>query len=121
VRPRGLLMAGMAVLVAADILLSREIGLVGLSLGVLLWGAHMGLTQGVLSRMVADVAPPRLVATSFGAFHFVSGIGVLLASLAAGWLWDREGASAAFLAGAGAAAVALAMLSLLPEDERRTA
>jgi MFS family permease len=121
VRPRGLLMAGMAVLVAADILLSREIGLVGLSLGVLLWGAHMGLTQGVLARMVADVAPPRLVATSFGAFHFVSGIGVLLASLAAGWLWDREGASAAFLAGAGAAAVALAMLSLLPEDERRTA
>ena len=117
--PRTILMAGMAVLIAADIILSRDIGVAGLALGVFLWGAHMGLTQGVFARMIADVAPPHLTATSFGAFHFVSGIGTLLASLAAGLLWDREGAGAAFLAGAGAAAVALAMLSLLG-DERRT-
>jgi MFS family permease len=114
--PRTILMAGMAVLIAADVILSRDIGLVGLTLGVLLWGAHMGLMQGVLARMVADVAPRHLTATSFGAFHFVSGIGTLLASLAAGLLWDRQGAEAAFVAGAGAAAVALAMLNLLPEE-----
>ena len=26
-------------------------------LGIMLWGAHMGLTQGLLSAMVADAAP----------------------------------------------------------------
>jgi len=39
-----------------------------------------------------------------------------LASLGAGWLWDRQGASATFLTSAGVAAVALAMLALLPEE-----
>jgi MFS family permease len=119
--PRHILMTGMGVLVVADIILSREIGMVGLIVGILLWGAHMALTQGIFARMIADVAPAHLRATSFGAFHFVSGIGTLLASLAAGLLWDREGASTTFLAGAGAAAVALAMLSLLSEERRATA
>jgi MFS family permease len=113
--PRTILMAGIAVLIAADVILSREIGLAGLALGILLWGAHMALTQGILARMIADVAPEHLRATSFGAFHFVSGVGTLLASVAAGLLWDRDGPEAAFLAAAAVAAVALAMLSLLPE------
>jgi predicted MFS family arabinose efflux permease len=68
--------------------------------------------------MIADSAPERLRATSFGAFWFVSGIGGLFASLGAGWLWDRQGSSATFLTSAAVAAAALAMLSLL-ENERR--
>ena len=74
----------------------------------------MALTRH-FARGCAD-APPELRATSFGAFHFVSGIATLLASLGAGLLWDRHGPDAAFLAGAGIAAVAMAMLSLLPEE-----
>lgn len=113
--PRSILMAGMAVLIAADLLLARNLGLAGLIAGIALWGAHMALTQGIFARMIADVAPRHLVATSFGAFHFVAGIGTLLASLAAGLLWDRHGPEATFLAGAAVAAVALAMLNLLPD------
>ena len=75
----------------------------------------MALTQGIFARMIADLAPEHLRATSFGAFYFVSGIGTLLASVAAGFIWDRDGAAMTFLAGAAAAGVALAMLSLLPE------
>ena len=116
--PRSILMAGMGVLAAANLLLAQDIGLAGLILGILLWGAHMALTQGIFARMIADVAPDHLRATSFGAFYFVSGIGTLLASLAAGYIWDRDGAATTFIAGAGAAAVALAMLSLLPIDRR---
>ena len=108
----------MVVLIAADLILAQPIGLVGLGIGVALWGAHMALTQGIFSRLIADSAPPELRATSFGAFYFVSGIATLLASLGAGLLWDRDGAHATFLAGAGAAAVAMAMLSLLPEDRK---
>jgi MFS family permease len=116
--PRSILMAGMGVLVAANLILAQEIGLAGLVAGILLWGAHMALTQGVFARMIADIAPDHLRATSFGAFYFVSGIGTLLASLAAGFIWDRDGAATTFIAGAGAAAVALAMLSLLQTDRR---
>ena len=116
--PRSILMAGMGVLVAANLILAQDIGLAGLIVGILLWGAHMALTQGVFARMIADIAPDHLRATSFGAFYFVSGIGTLLASLAAGFIWDRDGAATTFIAGAGAASVALAMLSLLQTDRR---
>jgi MFS family permease len=115
--PKAILMAGMAVLIVADLILSQPLGWAGLVLGVGLWGAHMALTQGIFSRMIADSAPAHLRATSFGAFWFVTGIATLLASLGAGMLWDRHGAHATFLAGAGIAAVAMAMLSLLPKEE----
>jgi MFS family permease len=105
----------MAVLVAGDLVLANTGSFTGLVIGVGLWGAHMALTQGIFSRMIADSAPEHLRATSFGAFWFVTGIASLLASLGAGLLWDREGPSATFIASAIVAAVALAMLSLLEE------
>jgi MFS family permease len=115
--PRTILMAGMAVLIAGNLVLANSGSFAGLVLGTALWGAHMALTQGIFSRMIADSAPEGLRATSFGAFWFVTGIASLLASLGAGYLWDRDGASATFITSAIVAAVALAMLSLL-EDER---
>jgi MFS family permease len=116
--PRSILMAGMAVLVAGDLVLARAESFGLVFAGVALWGAHMALTQGIFSRMIADSAPEQLRATSFGAFWFVSGIAGLLASLGAGLLWDREGSAATFATSAGVAAMALAMLSLLPEERR---
>jgi MFS family permease len=111
--PRTILMVGIAMLIAGNLVLAETGSFAGLVVGAVLWGAHMALTQGIFSRMIADSAPGELRATSFGAFYFVSGIGGLLASLGAGWLWDREGASATFVTSAAIAAVALAMLSLL--------
>jgi MFS family permease len=114
--PRSILMAGIAVLIAGDVILAKTENFAGLIVGVGLWGAHMALTQGIFSRMIADSAPDELRATSFGAFWFVSGIAALLASLGAGWLWDRDGSSATFITSAAVAAAALAMLALLEED-----
>jgi MFS family permease len=119
--PRAILMAGIAVLVAGDLVLAKTDSFAGLVLGVALWGAHMALTQGIFSRMVADSAPEELRATSFGAFWFVSGIAALLASLGAGWLWDRDGSSATFFTSAAVAAAALAMLALLEEERAPSA
>ena len=115
--PRSILMIGIAVLIAGDLVLAADLGLAGLTVGVLLWGAHMALTQGIFARMIADSAPEHLRATSFGAFYFVTGMATLLASLAGGVIWDRDGASATFIAGAVVATVAWAMLSLLPRNE----
>jgi MFS family permease len=118
--PRTILIAGMGVLVAGNLVLANAGGFAALTLGVTLWGAHMALTQGIFSRMIADTAPEHLRATSFGAFWFVNGVAALLASLAAGLLWDRDGSSATFIASAGVAAVAMAMLSLLGEPSANT-
>src|SRR4051794_29123332 len=117
--PRAILMAGMALLIAGNLVLAETAGFAGLVIGTILWGAHMALTQGIFARMIADSAPEELRATSFGAFWFVTGIAGLLASLGAGWLWDRQGSSATFLTSAMIAAVTLAMLMLL-ESPRAT-
>ena len=117
-RPRSVLAAGMVVLIVADLVLAFPLGIAGMLAGILLWGAHMALTQGIFARMVAASAPEHLRATSFGAFHFATGIATLLASLGAGLLWDRDRSHATFMASAAIAAVALVMLGLLPDRDR---
>ena len=104
---RGLLVAGLVVLIAADLVLGLTTGITSMLLGVALWGLHMGLTQGILATLVADTAPADLRGTSFGVFNLVSGLALLLSSLIAGLLWDAGGALMTFLAGAGFAGLAL--------------
>lgn len=61
-----------------------------------LYGVYSGLTKGVEKALVADAAPDDLKATMMGMYAMFVAIGLLPASLAAGWLWDRYGASAPF-------------------------
>jgi MFS family permease len=115
VDPRSLLLGGIALLVAADLWLAQAADLWSVAFGIVLWGAHMALTQGIFARMIADAAPDHERATSFGAYFFVSGVATLLASLGAGLIWDRDGAAMTFNIAAGVAALAGAMLWLMPK------
>jgi len=105
-----LLLSGFALLIVADLVLAFAGGLVTLMVGVALWGLHMGLTQGLLSALVADTAPERLRGTAFGVFNLVSGLAMLCASIVAGALWDVVGPDGAFIAGAVFTAIALVAL-----------
>jgi MFS family permease len=107
------LIAGLAVLIVADLVLAAGSGVWGVLAGVALWGLHMGLTQGLLAATVADTVPAELRGTAFGAFNLVSGLALLAASVIAGALWDMVGPQATFLAGAAFAAAAGAGLLLL--------
>jgi MFS family permease len=104
---RNLLAGGLVVLVLADVALAYATGKPMLFVGVLLWGLHMGLTQGLLSAMVAGCAPNRLRGTGFGFFNLVSGIAVLPSSAIAGLLWTQIGPSATFLCGGAFAVLTL--------------
>ena len=106
VRPRALLLIGLAVLIAADVLLALAGSPLLVFAGAALWGLHMAFTQGLLSKLVSDTAPADLRGTGFGIFNLVSGGALLAASVIAGKLWSVVGASATFLAGAVFAAVA---------------
>jgi MFS family permease len=102
---------GLAVLIAADLLLAwSNHGLV-LWAGIALWGLHMAVTQGLLATMVANAAPADLRGTAFGFFNLLSGVALLVASGVAGWLWDRWGASTTFLAGAAFSGSAMLLLT----------
>ena len=116
---RALLFWGLAALIASDLVLGAGAGLAAVFAGAALWGVHMGLTQGLLSKLVADAAPAALRGTAFGVFHLVSGAALLAASVLAGWLWSTLGASSTFYAGA--AFAALALIGLLLATGRRTA
>ena len=105
-----LLVLGLVVLIAADLVLASSSHWGSVLAGVLLWGVHMGITQGLLATMVANTAPADLRGTAYGFFNLVSGIAMLVASVIAGLLWDQLGASFTFYAGALFCVVALAGL-----------
>lgn len=69
-----MLIIGLIVLIAADVVLASDGHWWTVLVGVALWGIHMGITQGLLSTLVASVT--------------------------AGLIWDQFGASYTFVAGA---------------------
>jgi len=97
---RMLLAIGLVVLIAADVVLSFSHSWRTVFVGVALWGLHMGMTQGLLTTMVADTAPSDLRGTAFGFFNLLSGLTMLIASALAGLLWDQLGPSFTFAGGA---------------------
>ncbi|RQS63482.1 MFS transporter [Burkholderia sp. Bp8963] len=111
---RALLAIGMALLIAADLLLGAHADIATVLTGVAVWGLHMGFTQGILAAMVADTAPAEWRGTAFGLFNLASGVAMLLASAIAGWIWQRFGAPAMFYTGAAIVVVPLAMCAFAP-------
>lgn len=108
----GLLIASLFVLVAAYVVLARADTVFAFIAGIVLWGLHMGLSQGLLATLIADTAPKHLKGTAFGVFNLMTGVVVLAGNVAAGWIWDAHGSSATFLTGAGL--TALTMLVAVP-------
>jgi len=108
----GLLAAGLLVLIAADAALAWDGHWSAVWLGVLLWGLHMGMTQGLLAAMIADTAPADLRGTAFGFFNLASGISMLFAGALAGLLWDSFGAAYTFIGGGLFGAAALVAIVL---------
>lgn len=117
---RILLVFGLGVLIAADVMLAMVASPLIVFLGAAFWGLHMAFTQGLLSKLVADTAPSELRGTAFGIFNLATGGALLLASVIAGTLWSVFGAPATFVAGASFAALAATGLLLYRPKARAT-
>jgi MFS family permease len=103
---RTMLAAGLAMLVLADLILANAAAPWQVFGGAALWGLHMGFTQGLFNKLVADSAPADLRGSAFGIFNLTSGMSMLVASVMAGLLWQVIGPQATFFAGAIFAAIA---------------
>lgn len=111
---------GLGVLIGADVALAHSQALITIFLGILLWGLHMGITQGLLATMVADTPPTDLRGTAFGLFNLVCGVAMLIASVLAGFLWDVLGAAWTFYSGAVFSVIALGLLLLAEPPSKAT-
>lgn len=109
----GMLVVSLVFLLAADLVLARAETITPFLFGIVLWGLHMGFSQGILATMIADTAPDHLRGTAFGVFNLVTGVMVVAGNLAAGLLWDYHGPAWTFNAGAIVCAIALVALLLL--------
>jgi MFS family permease len=76
-----------------------------------MYGVYYGLAEGVVRALVVDLVPEDRRGTAFGAYHGVTGITLLPASLIAGWLWQAVNPAAPFYFGA--AMAVLAVIALL--------
>ncbi|WP_395673104.1 MFS transporter [Phenylobacterium sp.] len=114
---RGMLVLSLVMLAGADLILGLSDGIALYLVGVAVWGLHMGFSAGLLTTLIADVAPPHLRGSAFGVFALISGLVAAAGNLVAGLLWDGVGPQATFLAGAAlslACAAALAVWALRP-------
>ena len=113
---RTIALGGLTVLIIADVILALASSAAQVMFGSLFWGLHLALTQGFLSKLVADAAPTELRGTAFGISSLINGAALLGASLIAGVLWEHAGPSATFAYGALIALVAAGgVLALSPK------
>jgi len=78
------------------------------------YGVFEAAFEGQSRAYLARLAKAHLRGTSYGIYHAVLGLSILLASVVAGLLWDRVSHAAPFYYGAGMAGLALVMLLLEP-------
>ena len=116
-----LLLCGLGALFIADLTLAFVPGLGGVFVGVGLWGLYLGLSQGLLSALVADTAPEDLRGTAFGLFNLVTGGALLIASVLAGWLWYAFGPTATFVAGAVFSGLAILIMAIRMKARQKPA
>ena len=80
------------------------------------YGVYYGMVEGAARAFVADLVPAEKRGSAYGLYHGVVAISLLLASLIAGWLWDKVSPAAPFFFGAGLAFLAVIGILTLIKD-----
>jgi len=82
----------------------------------LVYGLYFGMTEGVEKALVADMVPANVRGAAFGWYNLTIGLAAFPASLIFGGLWQKYGATTAFVTGAGLALAAAVGLLLVTSD-----
>lgn len=114
--PMKLLALSMVLLALANLLFAYAANYRILAAGIVLFGMHLGATQGIFSTIISEIAPSEVRATAFGIFNFFSGLALLASGLVAGSLWEYMGAQYCF---GGGVVFALITLCLIPRFKQQ--
>jgi MFS family permease len=109
---RAILVLGAVLLMAGNLVLAWAESSGMLVAGLVLWGLHMGASQGLFSALVADTTPSDLRGTAFGVLQATMAVALFGSALLAGLLWDGPGPAVMWVCGAvlaGAVALLLAV------------
>ncbi len=81
------------------------------------YGLYMAASDGVGKALAVDLIEPNFKASAIGAVGTVTGLAALVASIAAGQIWEHIGPSYAFMYGAFGALAAAVLLLRVSEKE----
>jgi MFS family permease len=85
------------------------------------YGLYQGIFRAVGKALATDFVPEHLRASGVGWYNTTVGLLGLVASIAAGLLWDHVGHGAVFLFGAAFAVVGgVALVAMIPAQQART-
>lgn len=114
---KSIMLNSLLLFLLADVILFYTNNMTGLVLGLAIIGLHMGISQGVMRALIAEVSPPHLRGTAFSLFFVISGLAILLGNALAGRLSDEYGISYAFLGGGFFAL--LSFIALFLQDRKK--
>lgn len=77
---------------------------------VAIYGIHYGISQTVIFAMVSEYAPKQIKATSFGILNLICALGMFVASLSQGKIWDICGPHSVYLTAASVSLISLILL-----------
>mgnify|MGYP003462179230 CR=1 FL=1 len=84
------------------------------------YGVYYAAAEGIAKAFVADLMPSAARGRAYGLYHGLIGLAALPASLVAGFAWETIGPGGPFLLGAGLAAIAGAILAMLPKAQAQS-
>lgn len=116
-----MVLLGFLTLALSDLILAVAQNLPAAAAGILLWGLHLGLAQGTLAALVADHSPAHCRGTAYGVFNLFSAVALLIASAAAGILWDHFGPSYMFFASGAIALIGCSALLFFFKEKDKLA
>lgn len=113
----GAVLLGVPLLAAGVPLLVLSDGVTGALIGIVLWGAAMGIQDSTVKALVADLVMPARRGTAYGVFAVFQGAGTFAGAALAGALYPDAVAIAAITIPA--QAVALVLLLVVVRRQRR--
>ena len=117
---RNLLVVAYAIFAIAYLGFALGANLVLIAVLFILYGAYQGIFRTAGKALASDLVPAALRAGGIGWYNATVGLTGLIASTAAGLLWDDVGHGALFLLGAAFAVLgAVALLVLVPNADPR--
>ena len=108
-----LLFGGILILTITNAVIVFVASEMSIILGMILAGIHMGCTQGLLSTLIAQSAPPHIRGTAFAIYYACVGSAVMFGNSFAGWVSDVFNTSvAAFVGGMFFTSISLLIICL---------